>query len=71
MAPQTRSARLKHFLAFVADQLLLFWPAYRLEIEDKDVRPPGISVMRRSPATTAQQRLNRALDPPGRQRIGQ
>ena len=34
MACQSRIARLQGFLAFVADQVLQFWPPYRTETED-------------------------------------
>ena len=39
MAPPTsRIARLKDFLAFVTDQMLQFWPPYRIELEDEKTR---------------------------------
>jgi len=42
-SPPARLARLRKFLAFIADQLLQFWPPYRHEegAEEEPKAPPA------------------------------
>ena len=71
MTSPTRITRLKHWMAFVADQVLQFWPAYRMEIEDEEARPPVIPIRgrHRPEAAAANHAEQLTADPPARRQI--